>query len=147
MKRLHLHISVDDLQASKQFYTGIFGQEPSLEQPDYVRWEVDSPSVHFAISRQEARGFGIDHIGIKVTSEDELQEMAQRLAAIEAPVQDEPQAECCYAKSDKHWTRDPSGVVWEMFHTMGAVQVYGSDRGPDFLANEAAQEESPRQCC
>ncbi|MEO1656228.1 MAG: ArsI/CadI family heavy metal resistance metalloenzyme [Pseudomonadota bacterium] len=147
MKRLHLHISVDDLQTSKQFYSAIFGQEPTFEKPDYVRWEVDDPQVHLAISRQEARGFGIDHVGIKAETDDELKELDRRLAAIEAPVRDEPQAECCYAKSDKHWTKDPSGVVWEMFHTMDQVQVYGTDRGPEFAKDEAVQLRRSSGCC
>ncbi|MEO1043186.1 MAG: ArsI/CadI family heavy metal resistance metalloenzyme [Pseudomonadota bacterium] len=147
MKRLHLHISVDDLQTSKQFYSAIFGQEPTLEKPDYVRWEVEDPKVHLAISRQEARGFGIDHVGIKTETETELQELAARLASVDAPIRDEPKAECCYAHSDKHWTRDPSGVVWEMFHTMAQAQVYGTDRGPEFLAEEKKIQKTETRCC
>ncbi len=146
MKRLHLHISVDDLQSSKEFYSAIFGQEPTLEKTDYVRWEVDDPKVHLAISRQEARGFGIDHVGIKAETDEELKDLATRLAAIEAPVRDEMQAQCCYANSDKHWTRDPSGVVWEMFHTMGEAKVYGTDRGPEFR-DEAVQPGPNVRCC
>ncbi|MEM0929945.1 MAG: VOC family protein [Pseudomonadota bacterium] len=147
MKRLHLHISTDNLQTSKQFYSAIFGQEPTLERPDYIRWEVEDPNVHLAISRQEARGFGIDHVGIKTDTDEELGDLARRLAMIEAPVRDEPQAECCYAHSDKHWTRDPSGVVWEMFHTMAEAKTYGTDPGAEFIKEEAVQLRRSSGCC
>ena len=147
MKRLHLHISTDDLQTSKAFYSAIFGQEPTLDKPDYVRWEIDDPHVHLAISHQEARGFGIDHVGIKTENEDELASLAARLSSIMAPIRDEPQAECCYAKSDKHWTRDPSGVIWEMFHTMEQAEVYGTDPGAAFAKDEALQVRRSNGCC
>ena len=34
---------------------------------------------------------------------------------------------CCYAKSDKYWVTDPSGIAWETFHTLGGIPVYGED--------------------
>ena len=39
----------------------------------------------------------------------------------------EPEAQCCYASSNKHWARDPQGVVWEMFHTLQQAPTYGQD--------------------
>lgn len=28
-------------------------------------------------------------------------------------------AHCCYARADKQWLEDPSGVTWEAFHSYG----------------------------
>jgi hypothetical protein len=38
---------------------------------------------------------------------------------------DQPNADCCYARSDKYWTTDPQGVAWETFHTLDSIPVYG----------------------
>ena len=53
MKRLHVHVAVDDLTASINFYSALFAAEPSVIKPDYAKWMLDDPRVNFAIS---ARG-------------------------------------------------------------------------------------------
>ena len=35
---------------------------------------------------------------------------------------DEPNAACCYARSDKHWATDPQGIRWEGFHSRGLLE-------------------------
>ncbi|HXP90101.1 MAG TPA: VOC family protein, partial [Fibrobacteria bacterium] len=55
MKRFHAHISVNDLQANIEFYTGLFGQEPSKRKEDYAKWMLDDPRVNFAISSRGHR--------------------------------------------------------------------------------------------
>ena len=49
------------------------------------------------------------------------------LLAAEQSTLAEPGAQCCYAQSNKHWAKDPQGVVWEMFHTMDSIPTYGHD--------------------
>ena len=36
-------------------------------------------------------------------------------------------ATCCYSKGDKHWARDPQGLAWETFYTIGTSTHYGND--------------------
>ena len=43
----------------------------------------------------------------------------------ELSVVDEPNASCCYAKSDKHWVTDPQGIAWETFHTLADIPTFG----------------------
>jgi hypothetical protein len=43
----------------------------------------------------------------------------------------------CYAKSDKHWVQDPSGIAWESYHTL--------DSAPTF--NDAKDMASNNACC
>nr|WP_070958513.1 ArsI/CadI family heavy metal resistance metalloenzyme [Hyphomonas sp. Mor2] len=151
MKRLHVHISVDDLEKSKRFYSAIFGQGPSVEKDDYAKWEVDDPRVNLAISPSGARHAGVNHLGIQAENETELAELQQRLQGAELSILDEPDAHCCYAHGDKHWTADPSSVVWEMFHTMGQAQTYGDDFAPEIVSAVAPEPEaktrSARGCC
>ena len=102
MKRMHLHVSVDDLEKSINFYSTLFGSAPSVIKPDYAKWMLDDPLVNFAISQRGAKT-GIDHIGIQVENEDELAEIQQRLEQADLNMLTETGTTCCYAKSDKHW--------------------------------------------
>ena len=126
MKRIHVHVSVDNLADSITFYRAMFGNaEPTVLKTDYCKWELTDPAVHFAISQRGARA-GVDHIGIQVETDAELTEMNARFAAAALPVQPQTGTTCCYAKSDKAWTVDPQGVAWETFRTLDAAPVYGT---------------------
>jgi hypothetical protein len=94
---------------------------------DYAKWMLDDPRVNFAISAR-GRVPGVDHLGIQVEAHEELTEVAGRLRSAEARLFDEGLTTCCYARSDKAWVRDPSGVSWETFHTTGESTTYGENR-------------------
>ena len=47
MKRLHVHVGVDDLDASVRFYSALFESEPGRQEADYARWLLDDPRVNF----------------------------------------------------------------------------------------------------
>ena len=126
MKRLHVHMSVDDLDQSIRFYSTLFAAEPTVVKPDYAKWMLDDPRVNFAISTHNSRASGIDHLGIQVESTDELQEVYGRLQAADRPVLEEGMTTCCYAQSEKSWISDPAGVLWETFHTVGESTIYGT---------------------
>ena len=124
MKRLHVHVSVDDLDASIRFYSALFAAEPSVTKVDYAKWMLDDPRVNFAISRR-GDDAGIRHLGVQVEDRAELADMYSRLQRAEMAVLDEGATTCCYAKSEKSWIADPQGVQWETFLTTGESTVYG----------------------
>jgi hypothetical protein len=124
MKRLHVHVAVDDLALSIRFYTALFAAPPSVAKPDYAKWMLDDPRVNFAISQRGAAA-GLDHLGIQVETADELREVYGRLKAAERPVLEEGDTTCCYAQSEKAWIADPQGLAWETFLTTGDSTVYG----------------------
>jgi len=124
MKRFHVHIAVDDLQANIRFYSTAFGMPPTVEKPDYAKWMMEDPRINFAISTRGGQR-GVDHLGMQVDTEDELTALRAQVAKAEIAALHQPQAECCYARSDKYWTTDPQGIAWETFHTLGEVPVYG----------------------
>jgi predicted enzyme related to lactoylglutathione lyase len=64
MSRLHVHISVDDLEQNIRFYSALFGTAPSICKDDYAKWDLEDPAVNFAISRRGAQT-GLDHAGIQ----------------------------------------------------------------------------------
>jgi hypothetical protein len=125
MKRLHVHVSVDDLAQSIRFYSTLFAVEPTVVKDDYAKWMLEDPRVNFAISKLGGRAAGISHLGIQAEDEGELAEVYERLALAERPIVEAKGSTCCYAKSDKQWIADPQGVPWETFFTYGEATVYG----------------------
>ncbi len=144
MKRLHVHVGVTDLDQSIAFYSALFGSPPSLVRDDYAKWMLDDPRVNFAISHGHAAP-GIEHLGIQAESAEELAEVTARITAADRPALAEGETTCCYARSEKSWTSDPQGVVWEAFHTMEQARTYGSSPALDALAAMAPPSNSG--CC
>jgi catechol 2,3-dioxygenase-like lactoylglutathione lyase family enzyme len=126
MKRMHVYVAVADLARSICFYSTLFGEQPTVLKPDYAKWMLDDPRVNFAIS-DRARSAGVDHLGIQVESGEELTDLAGRLKAAGEVTHDQMATTCCYAKGDKAWVNDPSGLRWETFHTFGEAVVFGED--------------------
>lgn len=138
MKRLHVHVSVADIGRSIQFYSTLFGTEPTVQKSDYAKWMLEDPRVNFAIS-ERGRTPGVDHLGMQAEDAAELEVIGERLKAAEAVAKQERDATCCYARSDKYWTEDPQGVRWENFLTHGEADTYSAASEP------AAQAAKP--CC
>jgi catechol 2,3-dioxygenase-like lactoylglutathione lyase family enzyme len=124
MKRLHLHVSVPNIEQAVAFYTALFDAPPSVLKTDYAKWMPEDPRVNLAISSR-ARASGVDHVGVQVDNPDELAELASRLKAAGETTFDQEATTCCYAKSDKSWVTDKAGVRWETFYTHGEATEYG----------------------
>ncbi|MGA7296510.1 MAG: ArsI/CadI family heavy metal resistance metalloenzyme [Rhodanobacteraceae bacterium] len=123
MKRFHVHLNVDNLEASIGFYRMLFGVEPSVIESDYAKWMLDDPRLNFAIS-QRGRAAGIDHLGLQAEDEAGLAVLGARLREADAVTLAEQDTVCCYARSDKLWAEDPQGVRWESFRTLGTSTNY-----------------------
>jgi catechol 2,3-dioxygenase-like lactoylglutathione lyase family enzyme len=143
MKRLHVHVGVEDLSKSVAFYSTLFGTEPTVRKHDYAKWMLEDPRVNFAISTGQHAAKGIEHLGIQVESTDELGEVYGRLRAADRPVLEEGATTCCYAKSEKSWIADPDGIVWEAFYTDGEATVYGESPELSVLSENASET----ACC
>jgi len=142
MKRFHVHVAVPDLAASIRFYSTLFGAEPSVVKDDYAKWMLDDPRVNFAISNRGA-SVGLNHLGFQVDSDDELEALHSQLEAADRGVFAERNASCCYAKSDKYWIKDPAGIAWESFHTLGSIPLFGSSAGHDAPVTAPVAQAAP----
>jgi predicted enzyme related to lactoylglutathione lyase len=141
MKRLHVHVAVDDLEHSIGFYSALFATQPSVTKADYAKWMLDDPRVNFAISTR-GRQPGLDHLGIQVEDKDELKEIYARLHKAGGNVIEQGQTSCCYAKSEKSWIDDPAGISWETFLTSGESTDYGDGTG-----EREARVAHEKACC
>ena len=93
MKRMHVHVGVDDLPNAIGFYSALFATQPAVVKPDYAKWMLDDPRVNFAISTRGKQP-GLDHLGIQVESQDELQEVYARLRQAGGNIIEQGQTSC-----------------------------------------------------
>ena len=146
MKRIHIHVGVEKLDESIRFYSAVFGAEPVKTKPDYAKWMLEDPRVNFAISTRASKN-GVDHLGIQVEENDELEELRERVRAANLAVFHEGATVCCYAKSEKSWVQDPSGIAWEAYRTMEDAQIFSGKSVSDESACCPERSASEAECC
>jgi predicted enzyme related to lactoylglutathione lyase len=141
MKRMHVHVAVENLGQSISFYSALFDAKPAVVKLDYAKWMLEDPRVNFAISTR-SREPGLDHLGIQVEDQTELHEVYARLRKAGGSVIEQGETSCCYAKSEKSWIDDPAGISWETFHTTGESIDYGDGTG-----ERVARVAYEKACC
>jgi catechol 2,3-dioxygenase-like lactoylglutathione lyase family enzyme len=147
MKRLHVHVGVKNLSDSVKFYNALFGAEPVKLKSDYAKWMLDDPHVNFAISTR-AGTVGVDHMGIQVDDAGELGALREQMSQANISTHSDGETTCCYARSEKSWVEDPSGIAWEAYHTMADAQVYrGVDEAQETSAACCIPETPQGVCC
>lgn len=143
MKRLHIHVGVEDIGQSIRFYSALFGAEPVKTKPDYAKWLLDDPHVNFAISTRTGDK-GVNHLGIQVDDDGELAELRARLKKADMPVTDEGETVCCYARSEKSWVQDPAGIPWEAYRTMEDADIFKAEKSASACC---APDDKAGSCC
>ena len=158
MKRMHVHVGVESLDQGIKFYSALFDRAPVKTKTDYAKWMLDDPRLNFAISTR-AGATGVNHLGLQVDEEAEMEELRERLKHADMSLLDEGETVCCYARSDKSWVTDPSGVAWETYRTMAEARSYTSDEASTGTSADnmpepegrtdagAATARSTRSCC
>ena len=153
-RRLHIHISVDNLEESIAFYNTQFGAEATKVKEDYAQWLVDDLSLNFAIStRGEEKG--LNHLGGQYEREEPLLEAQDEFEAKGIKGQEEKGAVCCYKESNKYWVEDPTGLIWENYHSMDDIELFGIDAKdtedgccvPTFGKFSQTPTQSDESCC
>lgn len=123
-RRLHIHMSVDNIEQSIPFYSTQFGAEPTKVKEDYAQWLVDDLSLNFAISTR-GKEKGINHLGVQYESDEALDEAQKAFEDKGIKGQEDKGATCCYMASNKYWVNDPTGIIWENYHSMEDIEVFG----------------------
>ncbi len=139
MKRLHVHLAVENLQKNIEFYSTMFGAKPTVQHEDYAKWMLDDPRVNFAISNRSDQ-IGLDHLGIQAESDQELKDIKQCLDQTQASIETQQGTACCYSESDKHWVMDPQGIAWESFHSLKSIPTFNTEKA-------VADSDSSSSCC
>jgi catechol 2,3-dioxygenase-like lactoylglutathione lyase family enzyme len=152
MKRLHIHLAVEDLPKNIAFYSTMFDCKPTVQKDDYAKWLLDDPRVNFAISNRSKK-LGLDHLGIQAENNKELTDIKHQLDQTQTPIKAEEGTACCYTKSDKYWVTDPQGIAWESFHSLSEIPTFNEAIPVENTAatccasTPKADDKSSSSCC
>src|SRR5688500_18944521 len=133
--KAHLSINVRNVERSIEFYKKMLGIEPSKVRTGYAKFDVQNPPLNLALNEiPTLSGPGaLSHLGLQVTSTDDVLTMRNRWVENGLITRDEMQTDCCYATQDKTWVHDPDGNEWEAF-------VVLADNLPE-------KADAPSACC
>src|SRR5688572_30293752 len=114
--KAHLALNVHNVERSIEFYRKMLGIEPSKVRTGYAKFDVQNPPLNLTINQGVVRERGaLSHLGIQVASTEDVLNTRRRWIDQGLITRDEMQTNCCYAKQDKTWVRDPDGNEWEVF--------------------------------
>jgi hypothetical protein len=112
----HLAINGQNLERSLDFYTRLFGLSPCKVRTGYANFDIASPPLNFTLNQRPFSEAGaLSHMGMQVSSTAEVLAVRQQWMERGLIPRDEMQTDCCYARQDKTWVKDPDGKEWEVF--------------------------------
>ena len=114
--KAHLALNVRNIEASVDFYRRLFGIEPVKLRSGYAKFDLQNPPLNLSLNEGRVTERGtLSHLGIQVTSTEDVIGMRQQWNSAGLKTRDEMQTNCCYALQDKTWVEDPDGNSWEAF--------------------------------
>ena len=119
MSRVQLALNVDDIDGAVTFYSKLFGAEPAKRRPGYANFAIAEPPLKLVLLENPGQGGSINHLGVEVTSTDEVVAATKRFMAEGLETSIEDGTTCCYALQDKVWVRGPGKEPWEVYVVKG----------------------------
>ena len=111
MKRLHVHVSVDDLARATDFYAAMLGAPPAHIDTERATWRLDARGLDLTIAADGGEP-GLDRLGIGGDTEQDLVDIHRRLGAATLTTMG-PAGAGGPVKADANRAVDPLGLVWE----------------------------------
>jgi hypothetical protein len=153
MSRVQLALNVTDLVEAIGFYSKLFATEPAKVRPGYANFAIAEPPLKLVLIEGEAGGT-LNHLGVEVTSTDEVAATGARLRGEGLETATEDEVSCCYAVQDKVWVDGPDGEPWEVYtvladaeHTPGELRTVEPGDSPACCASTVSPEAGARLSC
>jgi catechol 2,3-dioxygenase-like lactoylglutathione lyase family enzyme len=129
MSRVQLALRVGDLEGSIAFYSKLFGVQPAKQRPGYANFAITEPPLKLVLLEGEPdQRTAMDHLGVEVTSSDQVTDATQRLAALGLFTDVENDTTCCYARQDKVWVHGPGQEPWEVYVVKADSATFAADQ-------------------
>lgn len=117
MNNVHIALNSYHFDEAVAFYSEIFLTKPIKLTSDYAKFAPDLAPINLTLARSKepVTGSKINHFGIQVFDQDHVQQAINQFkqASLETVVEDD--VNCCYARQDKVWVKDPDDNSWEFF--------------------------------
>jgi len=124
--KFHASLNVSDLKRSVKFYEALFGAAAVKHYEDYAKFELMEPPLVLSLKPKRAHAGGpLNHLGIRLTNIESLEECFNRVKAVGARVGKQDDVQCCYARQTKLWITDPDGTLWEVYVLHDDVPDWG----------------------
>ncbi len=147
--RIHIGLSVQNLNRAEAFYQTLLGTAPTKKRPGYAKFEPESPALNLSISETDRVAppsqlpSNSTHYGIQVKSTNAVAEAIERLQSAGLRPRIQESTTCCYAVQDKAWVTDPDGNEWEIFVVTEADAAQRND--PD--SECCSRSDTNPSCC
>ncbi|AYM42290.1 glyoxalase/bleomycin resistance/dioxygenase family protein [Mycobacteroides chelonae] len=135
MSRVQLALNVDDLDASIDFYSKLFGVQPAKRKPGYANFAIDSPPLKLVLLENPGHGGTINHLGVQVESSEQVHAEIGRLTDAGMFTEEEIGTTCCFATQDKVWVTAPDREKWEIYTVLADSETFGTS--PELLAEDS----------
>lgn len=152
MSRVQLALNVPDIDEAVAFYAKLFAAEPNKRRPGYANFAIADPPLKLVLFENADASSRLNHLGVEVTSTDEVAGHQARLTNDGLALVDES-GTCCYAKQDKVWVDGPDGA-WEIYAVLEDSEAFGESSAhladstqSDDAACCDAMAESAARCC
>jgi catechol 2,3-dioxygenase-like lactoylglutathione lyase family enzyme len=152
MSRVQLALRVPDLQAAIAFYGKLFDTAPAKRRDGYANFVITEPALKLVlVEGTEDEDTRLDHLGVEVTSTEEVRAAGSRLARAGLATTEEKDTACCYALQDKVWVTGPGQEAWEVYVVKADADTLAKQPGST-CCNSAAttssgQEPDAAGCC
>ena len=151
MGRVQLALNVSDLEEAIGFYSTLFETEPAKRRSGYANFVIADPPLKLVLFENPAQAGTLNHLGVEVSSTNEVVAATQRLAAEGLATEVEDGVTCCYAVQDKVWVTDPDGAPWEVYTVLAdAPQACAEESvccDATVASASAAAATAPGSCC
>lgn len=134
MSRVQLALNVDDLDASIDFYSKLFGVQPAKRKPGYANFAIDSPPLKLVLLENPGHGGTINHLGVQVESSEQVHAEIGRLTDAGMFTEEEIGTTCCFATQDKVWVTAPDREKWEIYTILADSDTFGTS--PELLPKD-----------
>ena len=113
--RLQLALNVRDLDRAVGFYSELFGVRPHKRRPGYANFAIDTPPLKLVLFENPHAVERLNHLGVEVRDEGELDVARERLAAAGLLSEEQRGETCCHATQNKLWSQEPDGIRFEWY--------------------------------
>ena len=123
MSRVQLALNVKDLDEAVSFYSKLFDTAPAKVRPGYANFAVTDPPLKLVLIEDANQVAGsLNHLGIEVTSTEDVAAARSRLDEADLATAVEDQVACCFAVQDKVWVDGPGGEPWEIYTVLADTE-------------------------